>query len=448
MKMKTMLIPAACAVLLAATACSGGTRDGGKSAAGQPGQSNGQTNGQTEVKKEPVELVFYSQVADYDQTFMETFGNLIQKKFPHITVKHLPAGSNKVADVVASGQTIDVLFMSIGQADTLTTYGYQYDISELIKTRKYDLSKLEPSTVELQKGFAGGGMYGLPVFTNTLGLFYNKNLFDKFGVEYPKDGLTWDQLKEMAKRLSRSEGGVDYKGLVMSSSANIVLNQYSVQYLDAATKKSVFTTDTFKKAFELLTSVSQIPGNGLNAQTWSLAAQQKMFFQDQSAAMLLHFVVLSLSTLRDQFNWDIATYPQLADKPGVGPQSYPTYFYVTKTSKHKEDAFDVIAYMTTDEFQSHLAKKGMLPILKDRTAGMAQFGQDVPTLKNKNVKALLPETFAPSALTKVEIVKGQTPGHSAFFEAYQNVVLGTKDTNTALREAGEKLDQKLAELLK
>ncbi|GAA3405766.1 ABC transporter substrate-binding protein [Paenibacillus hodogayensis] len=438
--MKKIMIPAACAILLATTAC-GGTKDAGKDAGGQPGAT-------AEVKKEPVELVFYSQVADYDATFMDTFGSLIQKKFPHITVKHLPAGSNKVADVVAAGQTIDVMFMSIGQADTLTTYDYQYDISEMIKNSKYDLTKLEPSAVELQKGFASGGMYGLPVFTNTLGLFYNKNLFDKFGVEYPKDGNTWDQVKDMAKRLSRSEGGVDYKGLVMSSSANIVLNQYSVQYLDAATKKSVFNTDAFKKPFELLTSVAQIPGNGLNAQTWSLAAQQKMFFQDQSAAMLLHFVVLSLSTLKDQFDWDIASYPQLADKPGVGPQSYPTYFYVTKTSKHKNDAFDVIAYMTSEEFQNHLSKKGMLPILKDRTAGMAQFGQDVPLLKGKNVKALLPEKFAPSALTKVEIVKGQGPGHTAFFEAYQNVVLGTKDTNSALREAGEKLDLKLAELLK
>jgi len=401
-----------------------------------------------EKKKDPVELVFYSQVADYDQTFMDTFGNMIQTKFPHVTVKHLPAGSNKIADVVASGQTIDVMFMSIGQADSLTTYDYQYDISEMIKTSKYDLSKLEPSAVELQKGFANNGMYGLPVFTNTLGLFYNKNLFDKFGVEYPKDGLNWDQLKDLAKRLSRTEGGVSYKGLVMSSSANIVLNQYSAAYIDPATKKSIFTTDSFKKAFELLTSVSKIPGNELTAQTWSLAEQQKMFFQNQNAAMLLHFVVLSLSTLKDQFDWDIATFPQLADKPGVGPQSYPTYFYVTKTSKHKQDAFDVIAYLTTEEFQNHLAKKGMLPILKDRVAGMSQFGQDVPTLKNKNVKALLPEKFAPSALTKVEVVKAQSPGHTAYFEAYQNTVLGQKDTNTALREAGEKLDQKLADLFK
>lgn len=438
---KKLIYPMLASVIAVATACSGSNTADTPAASGDKGK-------QAEAKKEPVELVFYSQVADYDETFMETFGNMIQSKYPHITVKHLKAGANKLADVVASGQTIDVMFMSIGQADTLTSYDYQYDISEMIKASKYDLTRLEPSTVELQKGFANNGMYGLPVFTNTLGFFYNKNIFDKFGVEYPKDGMNWDQVKDLAKRLSRTEAGVTYKGLVMSSSANIVLNQFSAAYIDPATKKSVFSTEKFKQAFELLTSVAKVPGNELTAQTWALAAQQKMFFQDQSAAMLSHFVVLALSQLKDQFNWDIATFPQVASMPGVGPQSYPTYFYVTKTSKHKQDAFDAIAYLTTDEVQNHLARKGMLPILKDKSKAMTAFGQEVAILKNKNVKALMPDKFAPSALTKSEIVKAQTPGHTAFFEAYQNVVLGTKDTNTALREAGEKYDQKLVELFK
>ncbi|MDF2724490.1 MAG: hypothetical protein K0Q59_4165 [Paenibacillus sp.] len=444
---KQVIVSSLLAGMMALTAaCSSGKTDG--AATGDAKPADNKAPAAAEVKKQPVELVFYSPVVDYDQTFMDIFGSEIQKKFPHITVKFLPFGANKLADVVASGQTMDVMFMSIGQGDMLTSYNYQYDISDLIKTKKYDLNRLEPSTVELQKGFANNGMYGLPVFTNTVANFYNKDIFDKFGIEYPKDGLTWDQLKDLAKRLSRSEGGKTYNGLVMSSSANIILNQFSSAYMDPATKKSIFTTEKFKQSFELLTSVAQIPGNGLNKDTWSLAGQQKLFFQDQTAAMMLHFVILSLSTLKDQFNWDVASYPVLPGSPGVGAQSYPTYFNVTKTSKYKEDAFDAIAYLTTDEFQTRLAQKGMLPILKDKNKAISEFGKDVPLLKNKNVKALLPDKFAPSALTKSDIIKALSPGHTAFFEAYQNVVLGTSDTNTALRVAGEKYDAKLADLFK
>ncbi|GAA3412225.1 ABC transporter substrate-binding protein [Paenibacillus hodogayensis] len=444
MKKQAFVYSLLASMMALTTACSSGKTDGTDSNDAKPADNNAAT----EVKKQPVELVFYTPGAGYDETFMDIFGSEIQRKFPHITVKFLSAGTIQMPDLVATGQTVDVLFMSIGQGNMLTTYNYQYDISELIKSKKFDLNHLEPSSIELQKGFANGGMYGLPVFTNTLGFFYNKDIFDKFGVAYPKDGINWDQLKELATRMSRTDGGITYNGLVMSSSANIVLNQFSVPYIDKATKKSIFTTEKFKQAFNLLTSVALLPGNGLTKDTWALAGQQKMFFQDQTAAMMLHFVNTGLTTLKTQFNWDIATYPQLTSNPGVGPQSYPTYFNITKTSKYKEDAFDAIAYLTTDEFQTRMAKKAMLPVLKDKAKGLSEFGNDVPLLKNKNVKALIPDKYAPSSLISSEVVESQSPGHTAFFEAYQNVVLGQKDANTALREAGEKYDAKLAELFK
>lgn len=444
MKKQAIVYSLLASMIALTAACSSDKTDGTTSGDAKPADNKAAT----ELKKQPVELVFYTPGAGYDETFMDIFGSEIQRKFPHITVKFVSAGTTQLPDLVATGQTVDVMFMSIGQSDMLTTYNYQYDISELIQSNKFDLNHLEPSSVELQKGFASNGMYGLPVFTNTLGFFYNKDIFDKFGVAYPKDGINWDQLKELAARMSRTDGGITYNGLVMSSSANIVLNPFSVPYIDKATKKSIFTTEKFKQAFNLLTSVALLPGNGLTNDTWALAGQQKMFFQDQTAAMMLHFVNTGLTTLKTQFNWDIATYPQLTSNPGVGPQSYPTYFYITKTGKNKEDAFDAIAYLTTDEFQTRMAKKGMLPILKDKSKGLSEFGKDNPLFKNKNINALIPDKYAPSALISSEIVKAQSPGHAAFFEAYQSVVLGTKDANTALREAGEKYDAKLAELFK
>ncbi|GAA3413400.1 sugar ABC transporter substrate-binding protein [Paenibacillus hodogayensis] len=398
-------------------------------------------------QKEPVELVFYSQVPDYDETFMDTFGSKIQAKYPHITVKHKPAGSNKLDTMITNGDTIDVLFMSIGQADSLIQYGLQNDISEYMAKSKFDLSRLEQTAVELQKGFANGGMYGLPVFTNTLALFYNKDLFSKFGVAAPKDGMTWSEVYDLAKRMSRTDEGTQYYGLAMSSSANFALNQFGASYIDLKTRKAAFTSEPFRKTMELLAGVSNIPGNGLNAQNWSLGPQQKLF-PDGKAAMFLHFAVYGLSNYKDALNWDVVSYPQLPDKPGMGAQTYPTYFYVTKTSKHKQEAFDAIAYLTSEEFQNHLARKGMLPILKNRVAGMAEFGKEVPYLKDKNVKSLIPEKFAPSQFTSVDVVRAQTPGHTFFFNAYQKAVLGQEDMNTALRSEGEKLDQKLAELFK
>lgn len=42
-------------------------------------------------------------------------------------------------------------------------------------------------------------LYGIPIWTWTYGIYYNKEIFDKFGVSYPEKGWTWDDFMEKAK---------------------------------------------------------------------------------------------------------------------------------------------------------------------------------------------------------------------------------------------------------
>ncbi|WP_026659716.1 extracellular solute-binding protein [Butyrivibrio sp. AC2005] len=47
-----------------------------------------------------------------------------------------------------------------------------------------------------------GKHYGLPFATNCTALFYNKDIFDAAGVEYPDENTTWEEFHEMAKKLT------------------------------------------------------------------------------------------------------------------------------------------------------------------------------------------------------------------------------------------------------
>ena len=58
-----------------------------------------------------------------------------------------------------------------------------------------------------------GKLYGLQPITNTIGLFYNKDILDKAGVKPP---TTWDELKAAAKQLT---SGKQY-GIAFSAPAN------------------------------------------------------------------------------------------------------------------------------------------------------------------------------------------------------------------------------------
>jgi multiple sugar transport system substrate-binding protein len=367
---------------------------------------------------------------------MNMFGNKIKEKFPHVTPKFIEYGPDTRLDkLVTAGETIDIMYYSSGQTNFLLEYGFAYDISELIKKYGYDLSRMEPTTVEIQRMLANGGIYGLPVFNNTVTLFYNKDIFDKFGVGYPKDGMTWDDLYELTKQVARSDGTQAYQGFTLSLSHNMLINQLSIPYTDQ-NNKVTFNTDGFKRLFTLWTRFYQIPNNTVDEKTVSYGVQVNAFDKEKRIAMFLGLAALGPARFKDLFNWDVASYPELPEKPGIGPQPYPTYFYITKTSKHKDQAFEVIAYLTTDEFQRHLARNGLFPALKSRDA-MQEFGAEFAYLKNKNINAFLPKQFAPPALPS----EFQSIGASNLTAAFNAVLLNQKDINTALREAEEKANK-------
>lgn len=50
--------------------------------------------------------------------------------------------------------------------------------------------------------------YALPKDFDTIGLWYNKELFDAAGVAYPDDTWTWDSVREAAQQLTNAEQGV------------------------------------------------------------------------------------------------------------------------------------------------------------------------------------------------------------------------------------------------
>lgn len=47
-----------------------------------------------------------------------------------------------------------------------------------------------------------GELYGMPAGFTTMVVYYNKKLFDQHNIPYPKEGWTWDEFKEIAKKLT------------------------------------------------------------------------------------------------------------------------------------------------------------------------------------------------------------------------------------------------------
>lgn len=427
---KYVLLPLS-GLLLFGAACS----DGGK----QSGQTGEVTPGtkQEEATKEPIELVFYDGVSDYtEERFMKEIGEPIKKKFPHITPKFSPFTKlTQMQDLISTGQPPDVIFASSGMYnDVVNKYSMQTDIAPLIQQYKFDLNKIDPVSVDMMKETSKGGMYALPTLMSPSPIYYNKDLFDKFGVPYPKDDMTWDDLYELAKKLTRKDGAQQYYGYMVSFQHLMVRNQFSLDLVDPAKEETSFADERWNKMVANIARFYELDGVEPNAQKMGAAHQRVLFTKEKSLAMWMPVSTLLTGAELEGMNWDMAAFPEFKELPGVGPQPYPISFYITTTNKHKDATFEVIAYLASEEYQLPMVKQGQFPTALASDLLRNSFGQDTAMYKGKNIKAMLPAKYAKaSAFTKFNnLSRNQL---QAVLEAN---VLQKKDINTALREAAER----------
>jgi ABC-type glycerol-3-phosphate transport system substrate-binding protein len=392
------------------------------------------------VSTEPVELAVFYNAGSPESLFNERWGDDLRKKFPHISFKYIvkEKGTN-FTNLMTSGVEVDLYIDSIGAIAAPTglfDLQAQFDMTELAKKHGLDLSRLEPTSLDMIKQF--GGLYGIPVHTTSLVLYYNKEIFSRFGVPFPKDGLTWDNVNELSKQLTRKDGDKEYIGLAVSPAHYFRMNQLSLPYVDAKTNKSAINTDAWKG---LLQTVFFNPMQGSQYQAKIKEIKKipttDMFSKTREAAMLVYFVDFkNTDPAMKEFDWDTVTVPTFKDKPGIGAQTYPTYFSITNNSKKKDAAMQVINYVVSDEFQQKMSRQGLsLPVLNDDKV-KKMFAEE-NEFKNKNNQAVFKYPFAPVSIK----TKYDARAEAQLNKALLDTASGTTDINSALRAAQEAADK-------
>ncbi|MBD2862858.1 ABC transporter substrate-binding protein [Paenibacillus oceani] len=426
------------AALLATVATGCGTQTAGNQGGEEPQAPAPKT-------REPAEIVFYSSNGDPAESFDYRFGNSIRKKFPNYTIKYIQSTKGStMPELLTAGTKFDIFFISTGNYESMMfDNGLEIDMDELVKKHKVDLTKIEPTVIQGIRDSSGGKLTGIPVHTNNMVLYYNKTLFDKFGVSYPKDGMTWDEILELSKKLTRSEGGTQYYGFTTSANHLLRMNQFSVPNVDLKTQTPTINKDEKWKLFFQKVFLDPYMDAGYKEQ---LDKTNKLpdinyFLKDQNVAMYAYLssLVYVLPDDLQKLNWDMVSLPTFKEQPGVGSQSYPFYFGITKLSKNPDASMEVLKYMVSDEFQMELSKKGIMPVVKNEAVQKA-LGQDSP-FKNKNLKAVFHNKFAP--------IPAKAPYDASIvanYAKYADQVMKQKmDINTAFRKSEEESLKIIAE---
>jgi multiple sugar transport system substrate-binding protein len=116
------------------------------------------------------------------------------------------------------------------------------DLSPLVQSQNFDLSKVDPSLVEFWKMGTGGAMIGVPYAVYPSFLWYNKALFDEADLPYPPtkvgdtyQGKPWDMnaVRELGMKLTVDKNGNDATSSSFDPNS-VVQWGYDMQFADSS----------------------------------------------------------------------------------------------------------------------------------------------------------------------------------------------------------------------
>jgi multiple sugar transport system substrate-binding protein len=378
---------------------------------------------------------------DNDSEWADTVEGPIKTKFPNITLERLKLQGNSLEQLLSAGNGPDIIKSAKVQMITqVLPAKMEYDMSPLIKKYGYDLNRYSPELMQSIKGLGKDGqVIGLPNGKVSYGLIYNKQLFDRFAVPYPKDGMTWDEAIQLAKRMTREENGVQYTGLSVQW-YNILGSQLGLEVIGRDDKANM---SKWSRPASIFKQIYDIPGNK-GGDTSSLAKAMDPFYKGTLAMLVINPAsMLSTTKQYPELQWDVVTVPTYQEAPETGPYLNYRMLAVSPTSEHKDEAFQVIAYLNSDEVQTQLIRKGYLTSLNSREI-QQQFSMDSPELKGKNLQAI----FKYKQADPYQGIYVDGAVESILLKGFNTIKEGKIDINTALRQMDEEINKRVDEVKK
>ena len=283
------------------------------------------------------------------------------------------AAYDALATLVASGNAPDIVG-PVGFSGANAFPGAWLDLQPMVEKTSYDLSVFPESLVNLYK--SPDGLVGIPFAVFPSFIYYNIDLFDEAGLNYPPhefgasytmpDGTeaewNFDTLAEIAKILTVDTNGADATSADFDPNS---IGQFGLNF-DEKQMRNIFSSFGGADFWNPETKEVSIPDNWRAMAHWYWDGIWKFHFIPNTAyrqsetlgngsAFVSGNLAMSLTHLWytccladsvGRFKWDIGVVPQY-DGHYYSPTDADT-FRIMKTSEHPDEAFTVLSYLLDD----------------------------------------------------------------------------------------------------
>lgn len=284
----------------------------------------------------------------------------------------------KLKGIMTGDNPVDVLILDSTTMGKLAGENMLKLLDPMIKEDKIDLEAYVPSVLDTIREEGNGQLYGLSPTFSASALFYNKTLFQKMGVTPPTDDMKWDEVFNLAKRMSSGSGKDATFGLALND-WGAGLNYYNVQSIVAPLKlrmyddkgeKMTVATDKWEQAWQQVIQLYkdhviprqedvqvEAPTDGTYRYN---PYQDRPFFTNRVAMMIGGYNLIGdLNTYNqnvdkmkgyEKIDWDVVTYPQLPEAPGVGAGMYLSQVTsINAKAQNPDDAWEFVKFINSKD---------------------------------------------------------------------------------------------------
>jgi multiple sugar transport system substrate-binding protein len=234
-----------------------------------------------------------------------------------------------------------------------------------VKKEGYDLDAFYAPLIEAFR--YNGRLYGLPKDFSTLSLYYNKEIFDKYNVEYPEGLMSWEKFLDICQQFKANgfetplTTAADFNRVIpfiMANGGRLVTEDLNTGLTEPAAKEAIeFYCDLVSKY-----RISEEPLN-LGADWIGDAFGKEKVAMAMTGPWTLGFV-------KEQ-------YPNVVDKMGIvempmqkekATMIYTVSWSINRNSKNRDAAWEVVKFLSDEGQQIFVDRTGVLASRKSIAA--------------------------------------------------------------------------------
>lgn len=264
----------------------------------------------------------------------------------------------KLTTMLSGGDEVDLFFAKSNTAlPGVQSKGFCMDLSPMFEKNNYDLTNY--GTVIEQQMTYDGDVYALPFRTNDWILFYNKAIFDKAGLEYPSNDMTWEEVAALAKEITEKTDEGIY-GFNFFPKPGFIFPMLA----GAEDGFDITTSDlsSMTKGLDWILDMQESGAMEEYAECVSMNKDQTYFYKGEWAMMWDgSWFVQNLNNQEDLgFEWGVAKSPywEGTEKNGFVTS---TPLCISVSTQHPEEAYKFLTFMCGEEGAAILATTNLVP---------------------------------------------------------------------------------------